>query len=120
VDDSPSADAHSTPKEGRPRPKSAFVLQETVAATNVSLVSAAAARTPSPGKGRKERITSQPLRTLQPTLPSPEADLEDLDEDKRFSPEKDLALQTLDDVIQEAEDSMGKDKQVVTLHSAWN
>lgn len=63
---------------------------------------------------KKQRVTS-PGRTLQPLDHSGEFEIEDDDEEKergdvreRLSPEKDLALQTLDDVIQEAEDGMSK------------
>lgn len=59
--------------EKKPRPKSAFVINEDENGP-----------VRDNGEAKAERI------------------------DKRFSPEKDLALQTLDSVIQEAEESMGK------------
>lgn len=56
---------------------------------------------------KKGRISS-PQRTLDPVPLSPEKEDTSQDsKDRELSPDKDLALQTLDDVIQAAEETMG-------------
>eukprot|EP00095_Tigriopus_kingsejongensis_P008515 maker-scaffold181_size278858-snap-gene-1.33 protein:Tk08515 transcript:maker-scaffold181_size278858-snap-gene-1.33-mRNA-1 annotation:"ste20-like serine threonine-protein kinase" len=94
--DSPAA----TPQ----RPKSSYLPQSEMSA---------AATPPSPlctSSAKKKGRISSPQRTLDPVPISPEKE-DDIPstraiEDRELSPEKEMALQTLDAVIREAEDTM--------------
>lgn len=108
-------DTPRTPTPVSPRPKSSVYSNSgssSPASVNVT-----------PGSRKKNRVTTTSARTLQPLPSSPRDEIDDDDNgeisddsldvkaekgEKRLSPEKEMALQTLDDVLKEAEESMGE------------
>jgi len=99
------SESATPPPPQETRPKSAYVSAED-----------RQQRLDSPGRVKKR--VSSPQRSLKPSTAAEGApSLDSADDERRspspgqrMSPEKDLALRTLDDVIQEAEETMGKYK----------